>query len=276
MRRIAVIGHVEHVTLGRVDSVPGAGDIAHLGDVRILPGGGGALAFAQLARSSAEIHFFTALGNDDAAAWIGQRLARDFPNAKLHASIRREPHPHVVVMVDARGRRTIVVTREPLQPTVDDALPWSLLDTCDAVYFTGADPRTLARARAARHLIMTVRRRPIADVSGVAPDVAIGSVGDPRENAPREAWKRPPRALVLTDGPRPIRVLRHDGTITVSAPAHASSTVGDYGAGDSFAGALTYFLAQGATLEEAVERAGPFGAAVLSSIDPLEAQRTLA
>jgi ribokinase len=28
--RLAVIGHVEHVTLGRVAALPGAGDIVHL------------------------------------------------------------------------------------------------------------------------------------------------------------------------------------------------------------------------------------------------------
>jgi ribokinase len=52
--------------------------------------------------------------------------------------------------------------------------------------------------------------------------------------------------------------------------------VGDYGAGDSFAAALTFFLAQGLGVEQACLRAGPHGAAVLAGFDPLEHQAPLA
>ena len=51
--------------------------------------------------------------------------------------------------------------------------------------------------------------------------------------------------------------------------------MGDYGAGDSFAAAMTFFAALGAPVEEACRRAGPYGAAVLGALDPLEAQRQL-
>ncbi len=54
--RIAVVGHVEHVCLGRVAALPAPGDIVHLEATRALAGEGGALAFAQLCRSSAEVH----------------------------------------------------------------------------------------------------------------------------------------------------------------------------------------------------------------------------
>jgi ribokinase len=48
-----------------------------------------------------------------------------------------------------------------------------------------------------------------------------------------------------------------------------------YGAGDSFVGALTWYLACGLTVEEACVRAGPHGAAVLAGINPLETQLPL-
>lgn len=35
--RIAVLGHVEHVALGRVPAVPRAGEIAHLQEQRTFP-----------------------------------------------------------------------------------------------------------------------------------------------------------------------------------------------------------------------------------------------
>ena len=51
--------------------------------------------------------------------------------------------------------------------------------------------------------------------------------------------------------------------------------MGDYGAGDSFAAAVTFFLAHGLPVEQACARAGAHGAAVLQGLDPLDGQRTL-
>jgi ribokinase len=80
---------------------------------------------------------------------------------------------------------------------------------------------------------------------------------------------------VLTDGPRAIRITRRGGASLVDPPPPPDRIAGDYGAGDSFAGALTFFLACGIDVDEACRRAGPYGAAVLGGIDPLEGQRRL-
>jgi ribokinase len=273
--RIAVVGHVEHVTLGRIDGALSPGDIAHLRDARFLPAGGGGIAFAQIARSDAEVHLFTALGHDEAGRAVEARLRAAPAHVHVHAAVRPVEHPRVVVVVDGQGRRTIVVTAAPLQPTASDALPWSVLAACDAVYFTGDDPATLRLARAARRLVVTARRRPALLAAAVGPDVVVGSASDPRENAGFDAYDPAPGALVITDGPRAIRVLRGGGVTLVEAPPAPDRVAGDYGAGDSFAGALTFFLAHGLDVEEACRRAGPHGAAVLRGIDPLEGQEPL-
>ena len=65
--RIGVVGHVEHVTIARVPALPAPGEIVHLDQPEWLPGGGGGITFAQLTKSPAEVHLFTALGNDEAA-----------------------------------------------------------------------------------------------------------------------------------------------------------------------------------------------------------------
>jgi len=57
--RLAVIGHVEHVTIGRAPALPGAGDIVHLESPHWFPGGGGGVAFSQLVKSSAEVHLLS-------------------------------------------------------------------------------------------------------------------------------------------------------------------------------------------------------------------------
>ncbi|HEY6910426.1 MAG TPA: sugar kinase, partial [Myxococcales bacterium] len=113
--RVAVIGHVEHVTLGRVEAVPRPGEIAHLEAPRFFPGGGGGVAFFQLARSDAEVLLFTALGNDEAARQVEERVGRAGAFA-VHAARRNAPHTRDVVMITPDGERTIVVVGEPLHP----------------------------------------------------------------------------------------------------------------------------------------------------------------
>jgi ribokinase len=271
--RLAVIGHVEHITVGRVPVLPVAGEIAHLEQPRWLPGGGGGIAFFQLTRSPAEVHLYTAIGDDEAGALVEHRLRAS--NARLHLARRAVPHTRDLVMVTPDSERTIVVVGEPLHPQRNDPLPWELLASCDAAYFTAQDPEALRAARAARLLLVTARRREALARSGVRADVVIGSVSDPREHARRDDFPVPPDALVLTAGGEGGVVETAGGTRRFPAPPIAPRGGGAYGAGDSFAGALVFYLAAGLPILDACARAGRHGAAVLASLDPLEAQLPL-
>ncbi len=272
--RIAVIGHVEHITLGRVAAVPGPGEIAHLSHLHLFPGGGGGLAFSQLVRSDAEVHLFTALGDDEAAAFVAARLARR-PGAFIHAARRTAPQTRDVVMIPPGGDRAIIVLGDPLHPLATDPLPWDLLATCDAVYYTAQDPAVLRLARAARLLIATARRKQAIDQSGVRPDIVVGSALDPREAWPLAAYTLHPDALILTEGAAGGSITTAAGIERFIAPVVSSSNGGAYGAGDSFAGALVYYLAKGLAFRHACERAGHHGAAVLGDLDPTRMQLTL-
>jgi ribokinase len=273
MLSIAVIGHVEHVTMGRVDAVPGPGDIAHLRGPFALAGGGGGLAFWQLVKSPARIHLFTAIGDGEAGAFVAAELAAS--GATIHAARRAEPHTRDVVMIGPGGDRSIVVIGPPLHPRAVDDLPWELLGELDAVYFTAEDPELLRRARAARVLVATARRREAIAASGVELDAIVGSRGDPREVSERADWSRPPAALIMTEHPRGGVVETEVGRARFATPHVASIDGGTYGAGDSFAAALVYFLAGGLDPLEAASRAAPHGAAVLSQLDPRAAQRPI-
>jgi ribokinase len=271
--RIAVIGHVEHITVGRVAAIPRAGDIVHLEEARVIAGGGGGLAFHQLARSSAELHLFTAFGDDDAA--MQTRAAIVKARAHVHAATRAAPHTRVLVMITPDGERTIVVVGEPLHPTRADALPWDLLATCDAAYFTAQDPDALREARRARTLVVTARRREALARSGVRTDVVIGSAVDPREASRRADYAIAPEAIVMTEGAAGGRIETARGVTRFDAPRVEHAGGGAYGAGDSFAGALTFFLAAGVPIEEACARAAPYGAAMVAAIDPIGRQLSL-
>ncbi len=273
--RVAVIGHVEHITLGRVAAVPRPGEIAHVEAPRFFPGGGGGIAFWQLTRSSADVLLFTAAGNDEAGGQVAERLAA--ARARVHIVRREAPHTRDLVLITPDGERTIVVVGEPLHPERSDPLPWDELASCDAAYFTAQDPAALAAARAARVLVVTARRRPALLRSGVRPDVVVGSAVDPREACTLADFplEQRPSALVLTEGAKGGFVQSAGGVERFDAPATSGRVAGAYGAGDSFAGALTYFLAAGIPVIEACTRAGRFGAAVLGSVEPLEAQAWL-
>jgi ribokinase len=276
--RLAVIGHVEHVTIGRVGEVPRAGEIVHLRDARAFAGGGGGVPFLQLARSDAEVHLFTAVGGDAAgeevAAELGRRAAAE-PRLHLHLARRAAPHTRCLAMVDAAGERTIVVVGEPLHPSAADPLPWRLLERCDGVYFIADDPAALRAARAARVLVTSARRRPALVASGVRADAVVGSAADARERSTLADYPVPPLALVMTEGARGGTVTTAEGSRRFPAPAAAPSGGGAYGAGDSFAAALTYHLAAGCDVADACARAGPHGAAVLRGLDPRDVQLPL-
>ncbi len=271
--RIAVIGHAEHITVGRVRALPGPGDIAHLeGPLRFV-GGGGGVTFAQLVKSDAEVHFFTAIGNDDAGREVAAWLAAT--GAQVHAARRDERHTRDVVLVPPDGDRTIVVVGEPLHPRASDPLPWELLATCDAAYFTAQDPAALVAARRSRLLVVTARRREALLRAGVRADVIVGSLLDPREAFAFDAYPERPEMLVLTEGRKGGCIHTAEGSVRFPAPAAAPSGGGAYGAGDSFAGALVYYLAAGLAPLLACARAGVHGAAVLAGLDPWQHQRPL-
>ena len=270
--RIAVIGHVEHVTIGRAAALPAPGDILHVDEPVVIPGGGGGIAFSQLARSGAELHLFTALGNDDAAEFVAKQV--EATGARVHAAHRDCAHTRDVVLITPDGERTIIVVGEPLHPQRSDPLPWELLATCDAAYFTAQDPDVIRAARAATLLIVTARRSQALARSGMRADIVVGSALDPRESSRLADYSAPPAALVMTDGARGGHIETADGVVRFSAPA-SGPAVGAYGAGDSFAAALTWYVARGLALIEACRRAGEHGAAVLRGINPLEQQRPL-
>jgi ribokinase len=271
--KIAVIGHVEHVTIARVDTLPSVGSILHLDDHRWIAGGGGAIAFFQLAKSAGEIHFFTALGNDDAAGLVGERIAAN--EAQIHAAHRNEAQTRDIVLITPGGERTIMVIGQPLHPKRDDPLPWDILRGFDAAYFTAQDPRILQGARAAKLLVVTARRAEALRKSGVRADVVVGSARDPREVSVLADYRSAPKALVLTDGAKGGEIITASGTTRFESPQRATEPVGAYGAGDSFAGALTWYLACGLSIEEACAEAAVYGAAVLYGIDPIGAQTPL-
>ena len=265
--RAAVVGHTEWVEFGHVEHVPAAGDIVHATDAWEEPGGGGAVAAAQLARLAGACTFFTALGDDERGDWTRRRL--EPLGVRVEAAIRAEPTRRAVVFVDANGERTITTLGRRLAPDASDRLPWNELEGVDAVYFTAGNPGALREARRARVLVATSRVADLLVGADVHLDAVVGSANDPAEAFDPEALTHPPHLVVRTDGIRGGRFETDDGRTGTYQPAPPPGPVVDtYGAGDSFAAGLTFALGVGTRVEEALAIAARCGAWCTSGKGP--------
>jgi ribokinase len=265
MTRVAVIGHVEWVEFLRVERVPRAGEIVHGDAALAVPAGGGGVAAVQLARWGVESLFFTALGDDE----LGHRADTELRarGVAVHAAWRAEPQRRAITLIDTHRERTILVVGDRLLARASDVLPWHELAGCDAVYVTGCDAEALRAARAAPVVVATSRVLPLLQEARVRLDALVGSANDPSETYHDGELDPAPALVVRTAGAR-------GGTFVLGATRHTYSPVpatvrGDtYGAGDTFAAALTCALGERRAPEDAIAMAAARATEVLAFDGP--------
>ena len=269
--KVAVVGHVEACAFAQVDHVPAAGEIVEAEEGWEEAAGGGAVAAVQLARLAGECLLLTALADDS----FGHAAKRDLEGhgLRVETAWREASQRRAFVHLDRSGERTITVTGDRLAPRIDDPLPWPELADCDAVYFTAGDRGAAVAARKATRMIATIRAREALTSSGVELDVLVASAGDRGERYSSGMIEPPPDAVVLTSGAEGGIIEAAGGTATRwEAPTLPGPVVDTYGAGDSFAGGLTFALGQGQPLERAVAFAARCGAACVTGRGPYEGQ----
>jgi ribokinase len=144
----------------------------------------------------------------------------------------------------------------------------------DAVYFTAGDHSALRAARAARILVASPRAYDALG-HGVPIDALVLSEDDAIEQ--REATRAQAEAelVVFTEGDRGGRYRSRTGASgTWKAAPPPADRADSYGCGDSFAAGLTYGLAAGLALPEALALAARCGAVCLTGRGPYERQLT--
>ncbi len=269
--RVAVVGHVEWVEFAQVQRVPRAGEIVHARETFEEAGGGGGVAAVQLARLAGAVDFLTALGTDVAGGRAREALSAR--GVSVHAASREGGQRRAFTLLDDTGERTITVLGERIVPRGDDALPWEQLSHADGVYFTGGDPAALRAARQARVLVATPRAREAITAAGVKLDVLVHSGSDAGEQVAPKELPVAPRLRVTTLGERGGRWRTEGGDEGGWAAAPLPGPVADsYGAGDTFAAALTFALASGRDLTTALDLAARCSAACLTGHGPYGAQ----
>jgi ribokinase len=265
---LAVVGHVEWVEFIRVERIPQPGEIVHALETWEEAAGGGAVAAVQLANLNGSAHLFTALGSDE----LGRRARQELEarGVTVHAAAPAEPQRRAFTYVDENGERTITVLGPKLLAPGDDAsLPWEELPRCDAVYFVSGDVAAVRKARRSRMLVGAARDLPTLRRAEEELDVLVGSGNDPSERFEPGELRPSPRYVVTTSGSLggwvrpggPFRALPPPGPIADA-----------YGCGDCFAAGMTYALAGGRSMEDAVALGARCGAAVLTGRGPYEGQ----
>jgi ribokinase len=269
--RVAAVGHLEWVEFVRGDHVPAAGEIVHAHDSFEEPAGGGAVAAVQLARLAGGATFLTALGDDELARRSRARLAE--LGVTVRDATRESPTRRGLTFLDSHGERTIITIGERLAPRGRDPLDWDDLGRADGIYLTAADGEALHAARAAGVLVASPRAGRVLHEEGMRLDALVYSDRDELETAFARALDPPPRLLVATRGVEGGRYETAQGQSGSWAAAPLPGPIADtYGAGDSFAAALTFALAQGRDPEAALALAARAGAICLTGRGPYERQ----
>ena len=257
---VAVVGHVEWVEFARVDHVPAPGEIVHALETWEEPGGGGAVAAVQVANLGGSCLFFTALADDE----LGRRSREELEarGVTVHAGRAPGKQRRALTHVDETGERTITVLGDKLLPSGEDgSLPWEELHRCAAVYFVSGDVAALRAARHSPVLVATSRELATLRRAVVEVDVLVGSGEDAAERFESGGLESEPQIVVTTAGAL-------GGWSRPGGPFRAAplpGTVSDaYGCGDCFAAGLTYGLALGRPVDEAVGLGAQCGAAVLT------------
>ena len=258
--RFAVVGHVEWIEFLRVESVPRPGEIVGALESWEEPAGGGGVAAVELARLEGESALYCLLGGDELGAQARARLEAN--GVRVHAPNAESSQRRGFCYVDEVGERTITVIGEKPRPRGGEgSLPWEELDETDGVYFTAGDAEAVRQARRARILVATARELPVLHAAGVELDALVASGEDDAERYQAGVLNPSPKLVVSTAGSLGGWA-QPGGPYKAAAPPAAYEDT--YGAGDCFAAGLTWALAKGLDVQEALTLASERGALALT------------
>jgi ribokinase len=214
-----------------------------------------------LADLGADVDFYCALGRDE----LGRAAAAQLTDrgVRVHPAWRDEPTRRAVTLLDPDHERTIITMGDRLQPLASDPLEWDRLRGADGVYVTAGDTGAMERARQARILVASPRARDALGKEGPMIDALVYSAGDAgeREWAARVAHRV--RLHVATEGARGGSWWgESEGRWSPVPPPGEPRDA--YGCGDSFAAGVTFALARGSSIEDAVAWGAQRGALCLT------------
>ena len=236
----AVIGHVEWINFLKVDQLPIPGVISHSKNSHEYPAGGGSIIAKTLSELTLnQIHFFTALGNDDYGKKCFNILSS--MGIKMHVAWRDKPTRRGFSLIDSQSERAITVIGQRLAPKHKDNLEWDILKKMDGIFITASDSEIFKIARSAPILCTTPRvGLDTINKSNVLLDGLIGSNLDPGEVFSFSELSVQPKYTIKTEGEKG-GIIFPGGRY--KALKNKKPKVDSYGCGDSFAAGILYGMA---------------------------------
>jgi sulfofructose kinase len=266
--RIICVGHTAFDRVFRVERIVAPPAKIAASAYLELGGGMAANAAVAIAHLGAEAHFWGPAGDDDVADAMAEDFARHGVDARAMWRIRGRRSSHSVILVDNSGERLIVGMRGDVLQDAGDWMPLHTIKAAAAmlvdVRWPGGSVRALAAARAAGVPSVldgdtgerTALRRLVAEVDYAVfsePGFACFTDAAPLAGL-REALAAGARAAVVTRGERGCQWVTADAPEELRhTPAIPSTAIDTTGAGDAFHGAFTLCIAEGKSLESAIE-----------------------
>jgi ribokinase len=277
--RILVVGSVNMDIVARVDRVPRPGENVRGHDLATIPGGKGANQAVACARLGAQTDFLARVGDDEFGGRLRRTLADAGVRTQAVAAVRGCPSGVALILVDADGQNSIVVTAGANGRLAPDDVDASrdLVAAADAVLLQlEIPPETVARtievARKAgvRTLVDAgPPRKPVDEAvfacTLLSPNEAeaaslleIDPGAATAEAMAAELLKRGPKAVVLKAGSDGAVVAQ--GGRVQRVPAFKIKPVDTTAAGDAFTAALAIECIKGTDLVAAARAADAAGA----------------
>ncbi len=250
---VVVVGSANVDLVYRIPRIPAGGEtILSTGTARARGGKGQNQAVAA-ARAGASTAFVAAVGDDGNGAWLREALATDGVDVTRvrtvegptgTAIILLEERGENAIVVDAAANASLVTLTEDDRAAIRDARV--LVAQLEVPLEVVEESVTTARSAGTRVVLNAAPWRPLPASVLDAVDVLV--VNEHEAAAFGDALAGVP-VVVRTLGPRGAEVRDASGTIVV--PGRVVPVVDTTGAGDTFVGALSARLAEGAALAEA-------------------------
>jgi sulfofructose kinase len=258
VKRIIAVGHAALDHVWRIESYPPRP--TKIRAIEHVEGGGGmaANAAAAIGRLGGTVELWSRVGDDEAGKKVRTFLEADKVNTTYVRSFKDEPTSCSAVLVDAKGERLAVGTRDLHLPTDSAWLPLDRIAGAGAILsdYRWLEGALTAFARARDDGVPTVadadfENGPLLKELLSLTDYAIFPAGSLAAFAPdvteAEALARVldfgPRYAGVTLGPKGYLWASRNGTGEI--PAFEIDAVDTTGAGDAFHGAFTWALTQG-------------------------------
>jgi ribokinase len=277
--RVCIIGSLNIDLVVNVDRLPAPGETVLGGRFSVHDGGKGANQAVAAARAGATVTMIGAVGADAHGERAIAALAAEGIEVTRIRTVDHEPTGVALVAVGPRGENQIVVA-----PGANGAFE---LDDVDREAIAGADvvvtnhevpPRVVLDALRSAHAAGVATILNPAPARPLASEVlALGPILTPNEHelvvaigneitgsALDELAARHHGPIVVTQGP--AGAILADRDRRERFPGFAASTLVDTtGAGDAFNGVLAAWLADGASLDEAINAANAAGALAVAA-----------